>query len=103
MCKELITITNQVVVLYSIGCPKCGVLERKLNEANITYSLNTDVRKMRDLGIDAVPVLSVDGKLLQFSDAVDWIKGMGVDNGVEEMIGSGCATCSIASSEDDNV
>lgn len=93
MCKELITITNQVVVLYSIGCPKCGVLERKLNEANITYSLNTDVRKMRDLGIDAVPVLSVDGKLLQFGEAVDWIKGMGVNDSVEEMVESGCATC----------
>lgn len=70
----MIDITNQRIVLYSTSCPKCGVLEKKLNDAGITYSISADVKKMEELGIEFVPVLSVDGKLLQFGDAVNWIK-----------------------------
>ncbi len=70
----MIDITNQRIVLYSTSCPKCGVLEKKLNDAGITYSISADVKKMEELGIEFVPVLSVDGELLQFGDAVNWIK-----------------------------
>ena len=66
--------TNKRIILYSTSCPKCGVLEKKLNEAGITYSISADVKKMEELGIEFVPVLSVDGELLQFGDAVNWIK-----------------------------
>ena len=69
----MIDITNQSIVLYSTSCPKCGVLEKKLNEAGITYSISADVKKMEELGIEFVPVLSVDGKMLQFGEAVKWI------------------------------
>ena len=69
----MVIIANQRIVLYSTGCPKCGVLERKLNEAGITYSTSADVKKMEELGIKFVPVLSVDGKLLEFGEAVKWI------------------------------
>ena len=61
------------IVLYSTGCPKCNVLKKKLADKNITYTENNDVDTMVSLGIDQVPVLSVDGKLLQFSEANEWI------------------------------
>lgn len=61
------------VILYSTGCPKCNVLKKKLAAKNIVYSEVNDVKQMASLGIDAVPVLSVDGKLLNFQDAAAWV------------------------------
>ena len=34
------------VVMYSTNCPKCRVLEMKLNSKGITYSVVTDVDEM---------------------------------------------------------
>lgn len=61
------------IVLYSTGCPKCIILKKKLAEKDIQYVENNDVEKMTSLGIDYVPVLCVNGKMLQFKEANDWI------------------------------
>ena len=61
------------VTLYSTGCPKCNVLKSKLNEKGVMYTENNSVDEMLSLGIEQVPVLGVDGKLLDFKSAVSWI------------------------------
>ena len=61
------------VTLYSTGCPKCNVLKSKLNEKGVMYTENNSVDEMLSLGIEQVPVLGVDGKLLDFKSAVNWI------------------------------
>ena len=61
------------VILHSTHCPRCRVLEAKLNLKNIQYEVNTDQDKMELLGIMSVPVLEVDGQLLQFKEATEWI------------------------------
>lgn len=61
------------VVLHSTHCPRCRVLEAKLNLKNIQYEVNTDQNKMESLGIMSVPVLEVDGQLLQFKEATEWV------------------------------
>lgn len=61
------------VVLYSTGCPRCTVLKKKLNEKNINYSECTDIDKMTFLGIQTVPVLSINNELMVFNSAVNWI------------------------------
>ena len=61
------------IILYTINCPKCMVLEKKLQLANIKYSVIKDLNEMESLKITALPVLSVNGKLLEFKDAVDFI------------------------------
>ncbi len=61
------------IILYSTGCPKCGVLKKKLLEKNIDYTENSSVNEMLELGIKEVPVLSVEGMLMHFKDAVDWV------------------------------
>lgn len=66
-----------MIVLYSTGCPKCGILERKLNEKNISFTKCTDVDEMLALGITSVPVLSVDGDMMDFSKAVQWVNEQG--------------------------
>ena len=65
--------TSENVILYSTGCPQCNVLTKKLDTKGIKYAKNDNVDDMVALGIDAVPVLSVDGKLLEFSAAVQWV------------------------------
>lgn len=61
------------IVLYSTGCPKCSVLKKKLMEKNVRFTENNDVNEMLALGIDEVPVLSVEGKMLRFKEANDWV------------------------------
>lgn len=60
-------------VLYSIGCPKCDVLEKKLDAANIKYEVVSDIARLNAEGIDYVPVLEVDGVKMEFSEAVKWV------------------------------
>lgn len=66
-----------MIVLYSTGCPKCGILERKLNEKNISFTKCADVDEMLALGIMSVPVLSVYGDMMDFSKAVQWVNEQG--------------------------
>lgn len=61
------------VILYSTGCPKCNVLKKKLNDKNINFTENNDIDIMTSLGIEQVPVLSIDGKLMDFTQANTWI------------------------------
>ena len=61
------------IILYSTNCLKCKILEKKLTEKNIKFTKNNNVVDMTELGIDQVPVLSIDGKLLEFVEANKWI------------------------------
>jgi glutaredoxin len=63
------------VILYSTNCPKCKVLEKKLNSSGIDYSIVTDVDVMEQKGFQSAPVLEVDDKIYEFSEAVKWLKG----------------------------
>ena len=62
-----------VVVLFSTGCPKCKVLEAKLQQKHISYTENNDVDLMQSKGFTVVPVLEVDGVVYDFKRAVEWI------------------------------
>lgn len=61
------------VIFYSTNCPKCKILEKKLTEKNIKFTKNNNVVEMTELGIDQVPVLSINGSLLNFVEANKWI------------------------------
>lgn len=61
------------IIFYSTGCPKCSVLKQKLENKNIEFETVTDIDKMLELGIQSAPILSVDGELLKFSDAIKWV------------------------------
>ena len=62
-----------MITLYTTHCPKCRVLEAKLAQKGIEYQENTDIDYMSSLGIMSVPVLKVDGELLDFTTANNWI------------------------------
>lgn len=61
------------IVLYSNNCPRCKILKQKLKENNIEYEEENSVDKMMELGITQVPVLSVNGELLTFGQANEWV------------------------------
>ena len=61
------------IILYSTGCPKCNVLKKKLAEKNIPYIECGDIGVMTSLGIEQVPMLLIDGELMNFSEATKWI------------------------------
>ena len=61
------------IILYSTNCHKCKILEKKLTEKNIKFTKNNNVIEMSELGIDKVPVLSIDSKMLSFVEANKWI------------------------------
>lgn len=62
------------VKLYTIGCPQCKVLERKLGDAKIRYDTETDVEEMKKMGISTLPILEVDGERLTFAKAIEWVR-----------------------------
>ena len=63
------------VVLYSTDCPKCKVLETKLEQKNIIYNKVSDVQEMQAKGFNFAPMLAVDGVIYDFKKAVEWIGG----------------------------
>ena len=67
-----------MIVLYSTGCPKCRILEAKLAKTGETYTIIQDVDEMEKLGITTVPVLEVDGKMMDFGEAVKWANAASV-------------------------
>ena len=62
------------VILWSTHCPRCKVLELKLKQKNIDYEENTSVEEMTAKGFKEAPKLEVDDVVMDFKQAVDWIK-----------------------------
>ena len=62
-----------MITLYSTNCPRCMVLEKKLNNAGIEYVINNNVDEMLSLGFMQAPILMADNKAMNFKDAIDWI------------------------------
>ena len=68
------------IVLYTTHCPRCKVLTAKLDSAAIQYEICDNVDEMIKKDIKSVPVLEVDGNLLDFKAAVDWVNNGGKSN-----------------------
>lgn len=65
-----------MITLYSTGCPKCKVLETKMNQKNIKYNVVSDVDLMQEKGFMSLPALDVDGKVMEFMAAINWVNGV---------------------------
>lgn len=70
--------------VYSLGCPKCIVLEMKLKQNSIKYERITDVDAVQNFGkehkIYSLPLLEIideednkDSIVLNFTDAIRYI------------------------------
>lgn len=60
--------------LWTIHCPRCNVLEKKLANKKIEVEVIDDKERMVAEGLDLMPLLELDdGTRLNFADAVKWI------------------------------
>lgn len=61
------------VVLYSTGCAQCRALEAKLMAKKIVYTKESDMKVMEEKEFMSVPMLEVDGKIMNYSAATEWL------------------------------
>lgn len=64
------------VILYSTHCPRCLVLEEKLEDADVEFSIVEDENAIKDKGFLSAPILEVDGECMDFSKAVKWVNSL---------------------------
>ena len=60
------------VTMYTTHCPKCKLLTVKLEGLGIEINEVTDVELMKEKGFTTVPMLEVDGNIMDFSAAYKW-------------------------------
>lgn len=60
------------VILYSTGCPVCRMLKAALDNKHIVYEVESDEQKMKDMGFTSVPMLEVDGVIMDAQWALNW-------------------------------
>ena len=64
------------VTIYTLPtCGKCNVLKAKMNDKGIAFNEVQDTELMSAMKISEVPVLEVDGKMMDFSEARKWVDG----------------------------
>lgn len=74
--RSVITINK--VILYTTHCPRCEVLEKKLQEKGVIYEISEDTQFLIDNGFSEVPILKVDDEYLTFLTAVGWLDSIEV-------------------------
>lgn len=66
--------------MYGTHCSRCGVMEMKLKRAKIPFTYIDDQDKVVELGkannINSMPIVVVDGKVMDFTQALEWLKGI---------------------------
>jgi glutaredoxin len=63
------------VILYEHGCPRCKILKMKLDLSGVEYETVNNIETMMAKGFQEAPKLEVDGVVMGFKEAVDWLKG----------------------------
>ena len=63
------------VILYSTEtCSRCKTVKRILNVNNIDYDEIVDINVMKDKNFTEVPMMELDGKTLDYTDILVWLK-----------------------------
>lgn len=55
------------ITLYTNRCPCCEVLEAALKAASLDFEAVTDTGQMLSMGMTHLPMLSVDGTMMNYS------------------------------------
>ena len=62
-----------MIKLYTTHCPLCRTLKAKLDKSEIAYEICEDTDEMMKKGFTSAPMLEVDDKYLNFSEALKWL------------------------------
>ena len=66
------------IILYTSNCPKCLILEKKLNEKKLSYETCTDIRAIDEVlshndKITSFPFVQIDGQIYDFKAALNYV------------------------------
>ncbi len=61
------------VTLYTTHCPKCRVLEAKLNSKKVDFNIIDNEELMIEKGFQSAPMLEVDDNIMNFGEAIKWV------------------------------
>lgn len=62
------------VTLYTIHCPACNVLEKKLKQKNIVTHIVDKEEILNQIGLDEFPVMQVNGgPFMLYKEAREWV------------------------------
>lgn len=67
-----------MIYIYTIGCPACNVLIKKIVQKDLQATLIQDQKTFDELNIDVFPMMRIDnGPLMNYQEALDWLKKQG--------------------------
>ena len=61
------------VKLYTTHCPKCKILEERLNEKNVKFEITDDMAELQKMNFKSVPNLEIDGKIYNYLEAIKYL------------------------------
>ena len=63
------------IILYTIDCPNCIILEKKLKVKNIEFLRVSDEETIRAKGFgdSSFPLLEVGGVVMNYKTAIQWV------------------------------
>ena len=64
------------VTFYTIHCKACDVLQNRLIEKGVEFETVIDREEMNTLGFTMMPMLIVDGVIMDFMKANNWLKSL---------------------------
>ena len=64
------------VKLYTTHCPKCKILEERLNEKKVKYEVIDNIEELQKMNFKSVPNLEIDGKIYNYLDSIRYLNKM---------------------------
>ena len=64
------------VKLYTTHCPKCKILEERLNEKKVKYEVIDNIDELQKMNFKSVPNLEIDGKIYNYLDSIRYLNKM---------------------------
>lgn len=63
------------IILYTIDCPKCLILEKKLRQKNVEFLKVSDKDTIiaKGFGDSSFPILEVEGVIMNYKTAIQWV------------------------------
>lgn len=64
------------ITLYTIHCPACNILAKKLDRKNIAYDVVDDIDTLTKLNMHQFPLLGVDDRIYEYGDAAKLVDSL---------------------------
>lgn len=73
-----------MITLYSTGCPKCNILERRLTNDKINFTISYDINKLIEMGFQNAPILQINDQFIEYGEAMKRLKAYEAGEGAIE-------------------